>query len=41
MARTGVGPCIIVLAKGSSSHPGRLMHEMTSRDCDDSSSQPR
>ena len=31
----------IVLAKGSSSHPGRIMHEMTCRDHEDSSSQAR
>ena len=41
MARTGLGPSKIVLAKGSSSHPGWSMHKMTCRDCDDSSSQPR
>ena len=41
LARTGLGPSKIVLAKASSSHPGWIMHNMTSRDCDDSSSQPR
>ena len=29
MARTGLGPWKIVLAKGSSSHPGWIMHTMT------------
>ena len=41
MARTGLGPWKIVLAKGSSSHPGWIWHKMTCRDYDDSSSQTR
>ena len=40
MALTGLGPWKIVLAKGSSSHPGWIMHKKTCRDHDDSSSQP-
>ena len=39
MARTGLGPLKLVLAKGSSSHPGWIMHKMILRDHDDSSSQ--
>ena len=41
MARTGLGPWKIVLAKGSSSHPGWIMHSLPCRDHDDSSRQPR
>ena len=41
MAWTGLGSWKIVLAKGSSSHTGWLMHKMTCRDHNDSSSQPR
>ena len=35
------GPCKIVLAKGSSSHPGWILHKMTCKDQTDGSSQPR
>ena len=41
MARTGLGPWKLVLAKGSSSHSGWIMLKMTGRDHDHSSSQPR
>ena len=41
MAQTGLGPLRLVLDKGSSCHPERIMHKMTCRDLDDSSSQPR
>ena len=41
MARTSLAPCKIVLAKGSSSHPGWLMHKKTFRDHNGSCSQPR
>ena len=39
MARTGLGPWKIVLAKDSSSHPGWIMHKITWRDHNDSTSQ--
>ena len=32
MAPTGLGPWILFLAKGSSTHPGWIMHKMTCRD---------
>ena len=41
MAQKGLGPRKQVLAKGSSSHPGWILHKMTRRDNDNSSSQPR
>ena len=41
MAQTGLGPRKLFLAKGSSSHPGWIMHKMNCRGHDDSSSQPR
>ena len=31
MARTGLGPSKIVLAKGSSSHPGWILNKLTVR----------
>ena len=37
VAQTDLGPWTMVLAKGSSSHPGWIMHKMTCRDHDDSS----
>ena len=41
MTGTDLGPWKIVLAKGSSSHPGWHIHKMTFRDHNDSSSQLR
>ena len=41
MARTGLEPLKIILAKGSSSHPVWIMHKTTYRDHNDSSGQPR
>ena len=41
MALIGLGPQKRVLAKGSSSHPELIMHKMTFKDHDNSSSQPR
>ena len=41
MARTGLGSWKMVLAKGSSSHPGWIMYKMTWWDHNYSSSQPR
>ena len=35
-----LGQCKLVLAKGSSSHPGWIMHKMSCRDHDESFSQP-
>ena len=41
MARTGLGPWKLDLAKGSSPQPGCNMAKMIGRDHDDSSCQPR